>query len=136
MSGPRIVVGVDPAAPPPPRVVMEPIVSPPPPPSLPRINVNPLAPPPPRVIYDGSQHRAIRTPRPKGVHTKHLTELERFRVRTLYYDAGLTKSRIREITGYSTSQIRTAVRAKSATIGRRPGRPRNPFKKVKRKSGG
>lgn len=67
---------------------------------------------------------ANRAPRPSGVHTKHLTELERFRVRTLYYDACITKKRIQEITGYSHSQIRTAVRAKSAQIGKRTGRPK------------
>ncbi|KAI0475427.1 hypothetical protein GGR56DRAFT_675555 [Xylariaceae sp. FL0804] len=72
----------------------------------------------------GNKHLGKTTPRPKGIHTKHLTELERFRVRTLYYDACLPKRRIHEITGYSESQIRTAVRAKSAQIGRRPGRPK------------
>ncbi|KAI5922954.1 hypothetical protein F4810DRAFT_670950 [Camillea tinctor] len=66
--------------------------------------------------------------RPKGVHTKHLTELERFRVRTLYYDACMTKRRIQEVTGYSESQIRTAVRAKSFEIGKRTGRPRKGYK--------
>ncbi|KAI0598383.1 hypothetical protein F4775DRAFT_555259 [Biscogniauxia sp. FL1348] len=66
--------------------------------------------------------------RPKGVHTKHLTELERFRVRTLYYDACMTKRRILEVTGYSESQIRTAVRAKSFEIGKRTGRPRKGYK--------
>ncbi|KAI0870471.1 hypothetical protein GGS24DRAFT_475116 [Hypoxylon argillaceum] len=94
----------------------------------PRIEIDPLAPPPPRIIEDGSQRRIVGTPRPKGVHTKHLTELERFRVRTLYYDASLSKGRIRQITGYSASQIRTAVRAKSASVGRRPGRPQVPKK--------
>ncbi|KAI0017113.1 hypothetical protein F4780DRAFT_625278 [Xylariomycetidae sp. FL0641] len=68
------------------------------------------------------------TPRPKGIHTKHLTELERFRVRTLYYDACLTKKRIQEITGYSESQIRTAVRAKTAAVGKRSGRPRKGYR--------
>ncbi|KAH9906069.1 hypothetical protein F4778DRAFT_693052 [Xylariomycetidae sp. FL2044] len=63
-------------------------------------------------------------PRPKGVHTKHLTEMERFRVRILYYDACMTKKRICEITGYSESQVRTAVRAPSAAIGKRAGRPK------------
>ncbi|RWA14431.1 hypothetical protein EKO27_g669 [Xylaria grammica] len=80
---------------------------------------NPLAPPPPRIIgsvADGTLRPPVRIPRPKGVHTKHLTELERFRVRTLYYDASLSKGRIRQITGYSSSQIRTAVRAQSAAI--------------------
>ncbi|KAI0165203.1 hypothetical protein GGR52DRAFT_585189 [Hypoxylon sp. FL1284] len=62
--------------------------------------------------------------RPKEVHTKHLTELERFRVRTLYFDAGMSKKQIEDVTGYSNSQIRTAIRAKSAAIPHRTGRPR------------
>ncbi|KAI0007872.1 hypothetical protein F4779DRAFT_619180 [Xylariaceae sp. FL0662B] len=65
--------------------------------------------------------------RPRDIHTKHLTELERFRVRTLYYDACMTKRRIQEITGYSDSQIRTAIRAKSAAIPPRTGRPRKGY---------
>ncbi|KAI1769844.1 hypothetical protein F4818DRAFT_456562 [Hypoxylon cercidicola] len=69
--------------------------------------------------------------RPKEVHTKHLTELERFRVRTLYFDAGMSKKRIEEVTGYSNSQIRTAVRAKSAAIPHRTGRPRKHKKPTK-----
>ncbi|KAI1277892.1 hypothetical protein F5Y07DRAFT_76995 [Xylaria sp. FL0933] len=97
-----------------------------------RIEIDPLAPPPPRVIEDNSHRRAVVTPRPKGVHTKHLTELDRFRVRTLYYDACLSKGRIRQITGYSPSQIRTAVRAPTAAVGRRPGRPKEPKEPKKR----
>ncbi|KAI1475954.1 hypothetical protein F4774DRAFT_268211 [Daldinia eschscholtzii] len=62
--------------------------------------------------------------RPKEVHTKHLTERERFRVRTLYYDASMSKKRIEEVTGYSISQIRTAIRAKSSEIPPRSGRPK------------
>ncbi|KAI0813873.1 hypothetical protein GGR55DRAFT_687489 [Xylaria sp. FL0064] len=97
-----------------------------------RIEIDPLAPPPPRIIEDNSHRRAVVTPRPKGVHTKHLTELDRFRVRTLYYDACLSKGRIRQITGYSPSQIRTAVRAPTAAVGRRPGRPKEPKEPKKR----
>ncbi|KAI1456306.1 hypothetical protein F4805DRAFT_458954 [Annulohypoxylon moriforme] len=62
--------------------------------------------------------------RPKGLHIKHLTELERFRVRTLYYDAGMSKPRIKQVTGYSTSQIRTAIHAKTAAVAPRSGRPK------------
>ncbi|KAI0122703.1 hypothetical protein F4814DRAFT_409669 [Daldinia grandis] len=62
--------------------------------------------------------------RPKEIHTKHLTERERFRVRTLYYDASMSKKRIEEVTGYSISQIRTAIRAKSSAIPPRSGRPK------------
>ncbi|KAI0965567.1 hypothetical protein F4678DRAFT_330923 [Xylaria arbuscula] len=102
--------------------------------SLPIIDIDPLAPPPPRIIDDGSLRRRVATPRPKGVHTKHLTELDRFRVRTLYYDACLSKGRIRQITGYSASQIRTAVRAPSSAVGKRPGRPKETKKRGSRSS--
>ncbi|KAI1505123.1 hypothetical protein F5X99DRAFT_304640 [Biscogniauxia marginata] len=88
------------------------------------------APPEPTTAADASPAAKSRASqiRPKGVHTKHLTELERFRVRTLYYDACMTKRRIQEVTGYSESQIRTAVRAKSFEIGKRTGRPRKGYK--------
>ncbi|TGJ79625.1 hypothetical protein E0Z10_g9126 [Xylaria hypoxylon] len=96
----------------------------------PRIEIDPLAPPPPRIIgtIDDAPRRrpSTATPRPRGVHTKHLTELERFRVRTLYYDAIMSKGRIRKITGYSASQIQTAVRATTAAVGKRAGRPKKP----------
>ncbi|KAI0381369.1 hypothetical protein F5Y04DRAFT_80885 [Hypomontagnella monticulosa] len=62
--------------------------------------------------------------RPKECHTKHLTEMERFRVRTLYFDAGMSKKRIAEVTKYSLSQIRTAIRAQSAAVRPRSGRPK------------
>ncbi|KAI1204213.1 uncharacterized protein F4807DRAFT_448358 [Annulohypoxylon truncatum] len=62
--------------------------------------------------------------RPKGLHIKHLTEMERFRVRTLYYDAGMSKPRIKQVTGYSTSQIRTAIHAQTAAVAPRSGRPK------------
>ncbi|KAI1139236.1 hypothetical protein F5Y05DRAFT_342311 [Hypoxylon sp. FL0543] len=64
------------------------------------------------------------TRRPKNVHTKHLTERERFRIRTLYYDASMSKKRIAEITGHSLGQIRHAVSAKSSAVAPRSGRPR------------
>ncbi|KAJ9132459.1 hypothetical protein NKR23_g11213 [Pleurostoma richardsiae] len=51
-----------------------------------------------------------------------LTELDRMRVRTLFYDAQFRVSRIREVTGYGTSQIRRAI--KDPTPKKRPGRPR------------
>ncbi|KAI0148597.1 hypothetical protein GGR57DRAFT_236285 [Xylariaceae sp. FL1272] len=95
---------------------------------LPLIDIDPDHPPPPRLIEDrSSQYTGYQAPRPKGVHTKHLTEMERFRVRTLYYDACFTKHRIREITGYSESQIRTAIRAPTAAIARRAGRPKKTY---------
>ncbi|KAI8945548.1 hypothetical protein F4801DRAFT_568037 [Xylaria longipes] len=95
------------------------------------MHIDALEPPPPRFIEDVSHHRIVATPRPKGIHTKHLTVLDRFRVRTLYYDACLSKERIRQITGYSPGQIRTAVRARSASVGKRPGRPKNTSNKGK-----
>ncbi|KAI0886507.1 uncharacterized protein GGS22DRAFT_158018 [Annulohypoxylon maeteangense] len=79
--------------------------------------------------------------RPKGLHIKHLTELERFRVRTLYFDAGMSKPRIKQVTGYSTSQIRTAVHAETAAVAPRSGRPKRgpngetPAKKQKASAG-
>ncbi|KAI0458927.1 hypothetical protein F5B21DRAFT_499989 [Xylaria acuta] len=96
-----------------------------------KMQIDPLEPPPPRIIAHEPPRRIVATPRPKGIHTKHLTVLDRFRVRTLYYDASLSKERIRQITGYSPGQIRTAVRAKSAAVGRRPGRPKTTPKKGK-----
>ncbi|KAI0189554.1 hypothetical protein EV127DRAFT_432105 [Xylaria flabelliformis] len=93
--------------------------------------IDDLAPPPPRIIADVPPRHVVTKPRPKNIHTKHLTVLDRFRVRTLYYDACLSKERIRQITGYSLGQIRTAVRARSAAVGKRPGRPKNTPKKGK-----
>jgi hypothetical protein len=61
--------------------------------------------------------------RGKGLRTKHLDSEQRFRVRVLFFDAGLTKKRIEEITGYTGSQIRTAISAKSHQVGTRSGRP-------------
>ncbi|KAI1744819.1 hypothetical protein F4680DRAFT_167027 [Xylaria scruposa] len=87
--------------------------------------IDDLVPPPPRIIADVPPRHVVTRPRPKNIHTKHLTVLDRFRVRTLYYDACLSKERIRQITGYSPGQIRTAVRARSAAVGKRPGRPKN-----------
>ncbi|OTA88398.1 hypothetical protein M434DRAFT_399050 [Hypoxylon sp. CO27-5] len=62
--------------------------------------------------------------RPREIHTKHLTERERFRVRTLYFDAFMSKKRIEEVTGYSIGQIRHAISAKSSAVAPRSGRPK------------
>jgi hypothetical protein len=63
--------------------------------------------------------------RPKGsTGTKQLTTEERQRVRTLYFDGYLSQALIKERTGYTAAQIRTAIRADSATAGRSTGRPR------------
>ena len=55
--------------------------------------------------------------------TKHLKKDDRQRIRTLYFDAKLTQREIEKITGYSESQVRTAIAAPSAEVGARPGRP-------------
>ncbi|KAI0134431.1 hypothetical protein BJ170DRAFT_679319 [Xylariales sp. AK1849] len=62
--------------------------------------------------------------RDKGLHTKHLDQEQRFRVRVLYFDAAMSKKRIKEVTGYTESQIRLAISAKSASVGVRTGRPK------------
>ncbi|KAK1590170.1 uncharacterized protein LY79DRAFT_670098 [Colletotrichum navitas] len=66
--------------------------------------------------------------RPKGVHTKHLTEADRIRIRTLYFDAYMPPKAIAKQTGYTLSQVRHAVRANSAAVKPRSGRPRKPKK--------
>ncbi|OHF00649.1 hypothetical protein CORC01_03966 [Colletotrichum orchidophilum] len=62
--------------------------------------------------------------RPKGSTTKHLTEAERQRIRTLYNDANLPQAQIVSITGFSKDQVRVAIRAPSAAVAPRSGRPR------------
>jgi hypothetical protein len=57
------------------------------------------------------------------VRTKQLTHEERFRIRVLYFDAKFSYKRIQEITGATEAQVRTAVRAESATPKPRSGRP-------------
>ncbi|KAI1442859.1 hypothetical protein F5Y02DRAFT_420628 [Annulohypoxylon stygium] len=92
----------------------------------------PLNEPTNQPMYDGiiaGDERPIfpcrpRGTRPKGVHVKHLTELERYRIRVLYFDAKFTYPRIKQVTGYSISQIRTAVHAQTAAVAPRPGRPK------------
>ncbi|WDK13290.1 beta-1,3-glucosidase [Colletotrichum graminicola] len=71
--------------------------------------------PPPRWIF-----------RPKGIHTKHLPETDRIRIRTLYFDAYMPPKATVKQTGYTLSQVRHAVRANSAAVKPRSGRPRKP----------
>src|SRR5438067_7396908 len=52
---------------------------------------------------------------------KHLTNEERARVRTLYFDAKMPKSQIIQITGYSLHQIKKAIR--DPIVRARSGRP-------------
>ncbi|CAK7203467.1 hypothetical protein SEUCBS139899_006201 [Sporothrix eucalyptigena] len=53
--------------------------------------------------------------------TKHLTEADRLRARTLFFDAGLPKARICQITGFSLNQVKLAIREKTPKT--RSGRP-------------
>lgn len=62
-------------------------------------------------------------PRPEGLHTKHLTEAERQRCRTLQSDAGFSLRKIAAITGFTRSQVETAIKADSAKPRPRSGRP-------------
>ncbi|KAK4180177.1 hypothetical protein QBC36DRAFT_146589, partial [Triangularia setosa] len=64
-------------------------------------------------------------PRPVGsTGRRQLTVDERQRVRTLYFDGRLSQPKIQETTGYTKDQIRNAIRAPSAQIAPRSGRPR------------
>ena len=63
--------------------------------------------------------------RPKGSSgTKQLTEEQRARVRHLFYDAGVSQPDILAMTGFTKDQVRGAIKAKSAAVGVRTGRPR------------
>ncbi|RYP74163.1 hypothetical protein DL769_004078 [Monosporascus sp. CRB-8-3] len=57
---------------------------------------------------------------PRG--TKHLTEADRQRVRTLYFDAKLSPSEIERITGFTLGQIKRS--RESVQVGKRTGRPK------------
>lgn len=46
------------------------------------------------------------------------------RLDQVYYDGLLSQARIRQITGYTESQVRTAIRAANAQVWTRSGRPR------------
>lgn len=62
--------------------------------------------------------------RPKDIHTKHLTEHDRIRVRTLYTDAGLGPTAIARQTGFTVGQVKHTIRAQSTAVKPRSGRPR------------
>ena len=53
---------------------------------------------------------------------KHLTEADRQRVRTLYFDAGLSPKQIFKITGFTLGQIKRA--RDKLHVGKRTGRPK------------
>ncbi|CAK7566095.1 MAG: hypothetical protein SEPTF4163_004029 [Sporothrix epigloea] len=53
--------------------------------------------------------------------TKHLTEADRLQVRALFFNTGLPKARICQITGFSLNQVKLAIREKTPKP--RSGRP-------------
>jgi len=53
--------------------------------------------------------------------TRHLTEAQRARVRTLFFDGIKTKNQICKTTGYSRDQVKKALR--DATPKKRSGHP-------------
>ncbi|KAK8090820.1 transposable element tc1 transposase [Apiospora phragmitis] len=56
--------------------------------------------------------------------TKHLTNDDRQRIRTLYSEGNKTKAEIHDITGFSIDQIKTTIKAPSSNVAKRSGRPR------------
>jgi len=63
--------------------------------------------------------------RPRGtIGRRQLSAEQRQRIRTLYFDAHLSKAQIASITGATPDQIRYTIRAPSADIAPRSGRPR------------
>ncbi|KAK8038141.1 transposable element tc1 transposase [Apiospora phragmitis] len=56
--------------------------------------------------------------------TKHLTNDDRQRIRTLYSEGNKTKAEIHDITGFSIDQIKIAIKAPSSNVAKRSGRPR------------
>ncbi|RYP69179.1 hypothetical protein DL769_005347 [Monosporascus sp. CRB-8-3] len=66
----------------------------------------------------------VRSQRPKGLHTKHLTTEQRERVRTLYLDARMSYGQIKEVTGFTKSQIQWTCTAAEAVRKFRKGRLR------------
>jgi transposase len=66
--------------------------------------------------------RVTNTKMPRG--SRHLTVEQRQEVRTLYFQGGNSYTQIQRITGYTKDQIGHAIRAISAKILPRSGRPR------------
>lgn len=56
--------------------------------------------------------------------SQHLTQEDRQRIRTLYYEANTSRRIIQRLVGCTMRQIRTALDADTACPGQRPGRPR------------
>ena len=59
---------------------------------------------------------------PSRQGVKHLTDADRQRVRTLYFDAGLSPMQINRITGFTLGQIKRA--RDNLHVGKRTGRPK------------
>ncbi|KAK8103386.1 uncharacterized protein PG998_010419 [Apiospora kogelbergensis] len=59
--------------------------------------------------------------RPKGIHTKALTQKDHDRINVLYRDALRTRKEIEAITGFTESQIKRALSTK--VVSRGTGRP-------------
>lgn len=73
-----------------------------------------------------SYYRLLTTntmPRTPGKTTKHLTEVDRRRIRTLYSDVAFQPAEISRITGFSVAQVKYSIRANSLTPKRRSRRP-------------
>jgi hypothetical protein len=46
------------------------------------------------------------------------------RIKTLYHDARMGPTQIQKVTGYTINQVKYALKKKTATVGKRSGRPR------------
>ncbi|OBR11336.1 hypothetical protein CH63R_03632 [Colletotrichum higginsianum IMI 349063] len=61
--------------------------------------------------------------RPVDCHTKQLTDPDRVRIRTLFFDAHLNRQEISRLTGFTISQVKQALRSSAAAAQPRSGRP-------------
>jgi transposase len=68
-------------------------------------------------------HRTADAAGANDTMTRHLNTEQRQRVRTLFYDGHQTKREIQRITGYTFSQIQSAIAASTAAPSPRSGRP-------------
>jgi hypothetical protein len=58
------------------------------------------------------------------------------RIKTLYNDARMGPTQIQKVTGYTINQVKYALKKKTATVGKRSGRPRKGEGKKKTDAGG
>ncbi|KAF6816267.1 hypothetical protein CSOJ01_03116 [Colletotrichum sojae] len=72
-------------------------------------------------LSNSSNSSSSHNRRPPDCHTKQLTDAERLRIRTLFFDGGLSKRAIANRTGFTFAQVRHAL--KQATAKPRPRRP-------------